>query len=183
MYLKYDNILPKVDPSSFVANTAVISGDVKIAKNCGIWFGCVIRGDVSPIIIGNNTNIQDNTIIHGTRANHLQNKTGDQPAAVNIGKNVTVGHGAIIHACNIADNAFIGMGSIIMDLAVVEENAMIAAGAVVTPKKIIKSGEIWAGNPAKFFRKMTDEEIKYIQVSADNYRQLADEYKVILQGK
>lgn len=177
--LAYRGIIPKIDPSAFIAKTAIISGDTIIGKNVGVWYGCVIRGDVEKIRIGDNTNIQDNTVIHVTRANHLQNKTGSEGGPTIIGSGVTIGHGAIIHACIIEDNAFIGMGSIIMDLAKVESFGMLAAGAVLTPKKIVKSGEIWAGNPAKYFRNLTMEEKEYIKISAANYVELAMEYKDI----
>ena len=177
--LTYRGITPQFDNSAFIASTAIISGDVKIGKNSGIWYGCVLRGDVSKIIIGNNTNIQDNSILHGTRPNHAQNKTGNQAAHVIVGDNVTVGHNAIIHACTIQDNAFIGMRSVVMDLAIVEEYGMLAAGAVLTPGKVIKKGQIWAGNPAKYFRDLSDVEKDYIKISADNYAELASEYKLI----
>ncbi|MDA7705204.1 gamma carbonic anhydrase family protein [Rickettsiales bacterium] len=175
--IKYNNILPQIDNSSFIAPNATISGDVKIGKNSGIWYGTVIRGDVAKIKIGNYTNIQDNSVIHVTRANHVQNKTNDEGGPTIIGDYVTIGHNAIIHACTIKDYSFIGMGAIIMDLAIIEENSMIAAGAVVTPGKIVKSGQIWAGNPAKYFRDLTQEEIDYIKISAMNYWDLAKEYK------
>jgi carbonic anhydrase/acetyltransferase-like protein (isoleucine patch superfamily) len=173
----YQGILPKIDESAFVAHNAIIAGDVEIGKNSSIWFGCVLRGDVTKITIGDNVNIQDNCVIHGTRPNHAQNKTGSEGAPVMIGDGVTIGHSAIIHACIIEDNAFVGMGSIIMDLARVEKFGMLAAGAVLTPKKIVKSGEIWAGNPAKFFRQMTQIEKDYIKISAQNYIELANEYR------
>jgi carbonic anhydrase/acetyltransferase-like protein (isoleucine patch superfamily) len=177
--LPYRGIAPTIESSAFVAHSAIISGDVKIGKNSGIWYGCVLRGDVTKIVIGENTNIQDNCVLHGTRPHHAQNKTGAEGAPVLIGNGVTIGHGAIIHACIIEDNAFIGMGSLIMDLARVEEYGMLAAGAVLTPGKVIKSGQIWAGNPAKYFRDMTQVEKDYIKVSADNYAELAREYKLI----
>lgn len=170
---------PSVDKSAFVASNAILSGDVKIGKNSGIWYGCVLRGDVTKIVIGENTNIQDNTVLHGTRPNHAQNKTGSEGAPVIVGNNVTIGHNALVHACVIEDYAFIGMGSIVMDLARIEKFGMLAAGGVLTPGKVIKSGQIWAGNPAKYFRDMTQSEKDYIQVSADNYAELAREYKEI----
>ena len=172
----YKNTFPQIDGSAFIAHNAIISGDVLIGKNSGIWFGCVLRGDVTRITVGENTNIQDNTVLHGTRANHAQNKTGSNGAPVIIGNNVTIGHNAIIHACVIEDNCFVGMGSIIMDLARIEEFGMLAAGAVLTPGKVVKSGQIWAGNPAKYFRDMSEVEKNYIKISADNYRDLASEY-------
>ncbi|MBM3580053.1 MAG: gamma carbonic anhydrase family protein [Alphaproteobacteria bacterium] len=175
----YNNIQPSIDPSAFVAHTAIISGDVSIGKNSGIWYGCVLRGDVTKITIGENTNIQDNCVLHGTRPNHAQNKTGSEGAPVIVGSNVTIGHNAIIHACVIEDYAFVGMGAIIMDLARVEKFGMLAAGAMLTPGRVVKSRQIWAGNPAKYFRDMTKEEIDYIQISADNYAQLAREYKLV----
>lgn len=175
--IKYCGILPEIAPSAFVASNAIVAGDVKIGENSGIWYGCVVRGDVSHIRIGKNTNIQDNSVIHVTRPNHVANKTGDAGAPTVIGDNVTVGHSAIIHACEIEDNAFVGMGSIIMDLARVEQYSMLAAGAVLTPGKVVKSGELWVGNPAKYFRDLTQEERDYIKVSADNYAKLAAQYK------
>ncbi len=175
--IPYRNIMPKISNLAFIAHNAIISGDVEIGDNSGIWYGCTIRGDVTKIVIGNNTNIQDNCVIHGTRPNHAQNKTGSEGAPVRIGDNVTVGHSAIIHACTIHSNSFIGMGSIIMDLAIVEEYGMLAAGAVLTPGKVVKSGQIWAGNPARYFRDLSQEEVNYIKISADNYFELASEYK------
>lgn len=175
--LAYRKKLPKIDESAFVAHTAILSGDVEIGKNSGIWYGCVLRGDVTKITIGENTNIQDNCVLHGTRPHHAQNKTGAEGAPVVVGNNVTIGHGAIVHACVIEDFAFIGMGSLIMDNARVEQYGMLAAGAVLTPGKVVKSGQIWAGNPAKYFRDMTQVEKDYIKVSADNYNELAREYK------
>ncbi len=177
--LKYRDILPKIDDSAFVAKNAIISGDTHIGEGSSIWYGCVVRGDVSHIRIGKNTNIQDNTVIHVTRPNHAANKTGDDGAPTIIGDNVTVGHSAIIHACIIEDNAFIGMGSVVMDMARVEEYSMLAAGAVLTPGKVVKSGQLWVGNPAKYFRDLTDVERNYIKTSADNYNELAMEYKEI----
>jgi carbonic anhydrase/acetyltransferase-like protein (isoleucine patch superfamily) len=175
--LPYRGIVPTIDSSAFIAHTAIISGDVKIGKNSGIWYGCVLRGDVAKITIGENTNIQDSCVLHGTRPNHAQNKTGSEGAPVVVGSNVTIGHKAIVHACIIEDYSFIGMGSVIMDLARVEQFGMLAAGGVLTPGKVIKSGQIWAGNPAKYFRDLTQAEKDYIKVSADNYAELAREYK------
>jgi len=174
--IKYRSILPKISDKALIAPNAIISGDIEIMENTNIWYNVVIRGDVAPIRIGKNTNIQDGTIIHVTRPNHLQNKTDENGAPTIIGDYVTIGHMAMIHACKIDSNAFIGMSSVIMDLVHIESEAMIAAGAVITPKKIIKRGEIWAGNPGKFLRKMSESEISYITKSAENYVELAKEY-------
>ncbi len=177
--IPYRNILPTIDNSAFIAHNAIISGAVEIGKNSSIWYNCVLRGDVTKITIGENSNIQDACILHGTRPNHAQNKTGDLGAQVIVGSNVTIGHNAIIHACIIEDNSFIGMGAIVMDLARVEQYGMLAAGGVLTPGKIIKAGQIWAGNPAKYFRDLTQIERDYIKISADNYCELAREYKIV----
>jgi carbonic anhydrase/acetyltransferase-like protein (isoleucine patch superfamily) len=174
--ITHKNFTPKIDHTSFIAKTAIISGDVQIGENSGIWYGTVIRGDVAKIKIGKFTNIQDNSVVHVTRANHIQNKTSDDGGPTSIGDYVTIGHGAIIHACTIEDFSFIGMGAIVMDLSVVEKYSMLAAGAVLAPGKIVKSGQIWAGNPAKYFRDLTDSEKEYIKISAENYHELAQEY-------
>ena len=176
--IKYNGILPAIHKSSFIASNAVISGNVTIGEGSGIWYFCVIRGDVSSVSIGSNTNIQDGTTIHVTRANHVANKTGSEGGKTTVGSNVTVGHNCIIHACTISDNCFVGMGSIVMDLSVMEPYSMLAAGSVLTPGKLVKTGELWGGVPAKKLRDLTKQESDYIQVSADNYNALAMEYKV-----
>lgn len=173
----YNNLMPKISNSAFVAKTAIVTGNVEIGDDSGIWYGCVLRGDVAKLSIGKNSNIQDNSVLHGTRPNHIQNKTGKDGAQVIIGDNVTIGHSALIHACTISDNSFIGMKAVVMDLAIVEPFSMLAAGGVLTPGKVIKSGQIWAGNPAKYFRDLTDQEKDYIITSANNYAILAKEYK------
>jgi carbonic anhydrase/acetyltransferase-like protein (isoleucine patch superfamily) len=159
-------ISPTISDKAFIAPGSAIIGDVEIGADCGIWFGCVVRGDVNIIRIGERSNIQDGTIIHVTR------KTG--PTI--IGKNVTVGHSVLLHACILEDDCFVGMHSTIMDGAVVESGGWVAAGALVTPGKRIPKGQIWAGNPAKYFRDLKPEERDFIPVSAQNYVDLAREY-------
>jgi len=167
LILPYKGIVPKIASDAFIAPGAVIIGDVEIGSQTNVWFGCIIRGDVNTIRIGSRTNIQDGTVIHVTR------KTGP----TKIGNNVTIGHSVLIHACTIEDDSFIGMHSTIMDNAVVRSKGMVAAGAIVTPKKEIPTGEIWAGNPARFLRKMRQEETDFIAISAQNYVELAEEYR------
>ncbi len=164
--MPYKNIWPNIDDGAFIAPTAAIIGDVTIGKGSGIWFNCVLRGDVEPITIGENTNIQDGSVVHCTRGG----------GKTIIGSNVTVGHKVLLHACILQDACFIGMGAILMDNVVVETGGMVAAGSLVTPNKIIAKGEIWAGNPAKFFRNLTQEEEDFIMISADNYRKHVYEY-------
>lgn len=165
--IKFKDMRPKIDTSAFIADGAVIAADVTVGANSGIWFNSVVRGDVSPVTIGKNTNIQDGSVIHTSRF--------DGPT--HIGDNITVGHMALIHACTLEDNCFVGMGSIIMDKAVVEEWGFIAAGSLVTPGKVIRKYELWAGRPAKFVRKITDDEIDYMMGNVQNYVELAKEYK------
>lgn len=165
--LPYRGVMPTIHPDAWIAPGAVVIGDVHIGAETNVWFGCVIRGDVMPIRIGARTNIQDGTVVHVTR------KTGP----THIGSGVTVGHQAIIHAATIEDDAFVGMGARVLDMAVVESGGFLAAGALLTPNKRVKKGEVWAGNPAKFFRPMTEEEIAYVPFSAVHYVALSKEYK------
>ena len=165
--LPFKGIVPRIDASAYIADGAVIAGDVKIEENTSVWFNCVLRGDVAPIVVGKNTNIQDGTVIHTSRF--------DGPTY--IGNNITIGHLALIHACRIEDNAFIGMQATIMDKAIIKEYAFVAAGSLVTPGKVVKAREMWAGRPAKFLRMVTDEEIDFMKDNVDNYINLARNYK------
>ncbi|MEX0997667.1 MAG: gamma carbonic anhydrase family protein [Flavobacteriaceae bacterium] len=130
---------PKFGANCFLAETAVIIGDVAMGNECSIWYNAVLRGDVHFIKLGNKVNVQDNAMIHCTY----------QKFPTTIGNNVSIGHNAIVHGCTIHDNVLVGMGSIIMDNCVVESHAIVAAGAVVTQNTHIKEGELWAGVPAK----------------------------------
>nr|AFK46651.1 unknown [Lotus japonicus] len=159
---------PTVDKDVFVAPSASVIGDVQVGKGSSIWYGTVLRGDVSSIRVGSGTNIQDNSLVHVAKSN-----LGGKVLPTIIGNNVTVGHSAVLHGCTVEDEAFVGMGAILLDGVVVEKNAMVAAGALVRQNTKVPSGEVWAGNPAKFLRKLTDEEIAFISQSATNYTNLA----------
>jgi carbonic anhydrase/acetyltransferase-like protein (isoleucine patch superfamily) len=159
-------VSPRISEKAFVAPGAAVIGDVEIGADTGVWFGCVIRGDVNHIRIGERTNIQDGTVIHVTR------HTG--PTL--IGSNVTIGHAALLHACTLQDGCFVGMRATVMDDVVVESGAMVAAGALVTPGKRVPAGQLWAGSPAKFFRELTDKEQAFIPISAENYVKHVREY-------
>ena len=165
--LSYQGVTPRIHPDAFVAPGAVVIGDVEIGKDSNIWFGCVLRGDVQSIRVGERTNIQDGSVIHVTR--------GTGPTF--IGSGITVGHMALIHAATLEDDCFVGMHATIMDGAIVETGGMVAAGALITPGKRVASGQIWAGNPAKFMRALSKAERDFIPVSAENYVQLGREYK------
>jgi gamma-carbonic anhydrase len=157
---------PSVHKSAFVAHGVSIIGDVQIGEGASIWFNCVLRGDVQRIVVGARTNIQDGCILHGT--------TNGAPTLV--GSDVTVGHGAILHACTIEDGGFVGFGARVLDGAIVRSGGMLAAGAVLTPGKVVGSGELWAGNPARLLRSLSDKEREAIPLSADRYVNLARRY-------
>jgi len=161
--------VPEIADDVFVADNAAILGDVKIGPKCGIWYGVTIRGDVEEIRIGSGTNIQDGTVIHiqeGVQGTY-------------IGDNVTIGHMAMLHACNLHDGAFVGMRSCVLDGAVVETRAMVAAGALITPGKIVRTGELWSGVPAKKFRDLTEKEFKYFDYSVAHYIERAAEFRAM----
>lgn len=165
--MPFKGVLPTIAADCFIAPTAVVIGDVVIGAGSSVWFNTVVRGDVHEIRIGENTNIQDGTVVHVTGG-----KFGTY-----IGSGITIGHGCVLHACTLEDNCFIGMGATIMDGAVVEAGAMVAAGAVVTPGKRVKSGELWAGSPAKLMRPLSEDDIAFFPKSAANYVRLAGEYR------
>lgn len=165
--LPYKGIMPTIHPDAFIAPGAVVIGDVHIGAKSNVWFGCVIRGDVNTIRIGERTNIQDGTVVHVTRI------TGP----TTIGSGITIGHSALLHACTLEDDCFIGMHATAMDGSVVEKGGMLAAGALLTPHKRVPSGQLWAGSPAKYFRDLNPEEQAFIPVSSNNYVELAQEYR------
>ncbi|KAI3717122.1 hypothetical protein L1987_68503 [Smallanthus sonchifolius] len=159
---------PLVDKDAFVAPGASVIGDVQVGRGSSIWYGCVLRGDVNSIRVGSGTNIQDNALVHVAKSNISGNVL-----PTTLGNNVTVGHGAVLHGCTVEDEAFIGMGATLPDGAYVEKNAMVAAGALVRQNTRVPFGEVWGGNPAKFMRNLTEEEIAFISQSATNYTNLA----------
>lgn len=146
----------------YIAEGAKIIGDVKIGKDSSVWYNAVIRGDSNSIVIGENTNVQDNAVLHTSHSYSLA-----------IGDNVTIGHGAIVHGCTIGNNVLIGMGAIVLDGAVVEDNCIIGAGALVTQDKVIPSGSLALGNPAKVVRELKREEMESILENANEYSEEA----------
>jgi carbonic anhydrase/acetyltransferase-like protein (isoleucine patch superfamily) len=151
---------PQLGENCFLAENAVVVGDVICGDDCSFWFNAVIRGDVNAIRMGSRVNVQDNAVIHCTY----------EKAATTIGNNVSIGHNAIVHGCTIHDNVLIGMGAIVMDNCVIESGSIIAAGAVLTEGTHVASGSVYAGVPAKKVKEVSPELFKgEVQRIANNY--------------
>ena len=166
--LRFDNRRPTIASTAFVAAGAILVGDVTLSDHSSIWYGAIVRGDVAPIRIGTRTNIQDGVVIHVSRY---------RPEGTIIGSNVTVGHLALIHACTLEDECLIGMKACVMDDAVVEQHAWVAAGALVTPGKRVLSGQLWSGTPARYVRDLRTDEIATIRDTAGLYVENAIQHR------
>lgn len=169
----FQQIWPDVPDSSFIFHGAQLIGSVKLGEGVSIWHNCVLRGDVNHIVIGARTNIQDGTMIHVS--------TRTYPTT--ICDDVLVAHKAMLHGCRLESNSFVGMCGIVMDNAVIEPDGMLAAGAMLTPGKRIKRGELWAGSPAKFLRFVKDSEIEKNRSMAEHYRLLAVQHDKDSRGE
>ena len=163
---------PHIAKGVYVHPSATIIGQVTIGENSSVWPGAVIRGDINFIIIGENTNIQDLSILH---VNH-RSKEDPEGSPLIIGDNVTIGHAVILHGCTIADECLIGMGSIVMDKVMIEKHVLLAAGSLVSSGALLESGHLYIGRPAKKVRALTEDEILSLQESAHSYVQGKDEY-------
>lgn len=163
--LPYKSTSPTIHPTAYIAPTAVLIGDVTIHEHASVWFGCVLRGDVSPITIGPRTNIQDNTVIHG-----------EDGCPTTIGSDVTVGHTAIIHAATVADRVLVGMGSVLLSRCSIGHDTIIGARALVTEEVAIPSGVLALGIPARVKRPLTPEEQTSILESSKHYLEYASNY-------
>jgi carbonic anhydrase/acetyltransferase-like protein (isoleucine patch superfamily) len=172
MIRPFRGIHPKIDPSAFVAETAVIIGDVEMGPQASIWYNCVARGDVNHIRIGARSNVQDLSMLHVTHKKHAD----DDGAPLIIGDDVTVGHSVTLHGCTLKNGCFIGMQAMVMDKAVVGEGALVGARALVTEGTIIPPNTLWVGAPAKYKRDLTPDEINWLQKSAGNYVKYALQY-------
>lgn len=163
---------PRLGKDVFIHDSAQVIGDVTLGDRVSVWPGTVIRGDVNSIVIGEDTNVQDTSILHVTR----KSQTNIEGAPLIIGKRVTIGHQVALHGCTIGDECLIGIGSIILDEAVVEPRVMLGAGSLVPPGKRLESGWLYMGSPAKKIRPLTEEEIADFYDSARRYVALVQQY-------
>lgn len=168
----YGNIHPKTGDKVYVDEQASVIGRVTLGDDCSVWPMVVIRGDVHSIDVGARTNVQDGSILHVTADNQFN--PGGFP--LTIGEDVTIGHGAILHACTIGNYCLIGMGATVLDGAVIENNVMVGAGSLVAPGKKLESGYLYLGNPARQTRPLTAKELDYLKFSSEHYVKLKNSY-------
>ncbi|MGJ8679915.1 gamma carbonic anhydrase family protein [Paraglaciecola sp.] len=169
---KYKNTLPTLGKNTYIDDSAVLVGEVTCGDDVSIWPLVAARGDVNFIKIGHRTNVQDGTVLHVTRTS--ESNPGGFPLI--IGEDVTVGHKCMLHGCTLGDRILVGMGAIIMDGVIVENDVFIGGGTLVPPNKTLKSGYLYVGNPAKQARPLKEAEIQFLKQSALNYIKLKDEY-------
>ena len=166
MIYDFEKNVPEIHPDAWVASNATIIGKVKLEKNSSIWFNAVLRGDIELITIGENSNIQDGSVLHT-----------DPGYPLTLGKGVTVGHLVMLHGCQISDNSLIGIGSIILNNAKIGKNCIIGANTLITENKTIPDNSLVVGSPGRVLRKVTDEEIKSIIENGQHYVQNSKKYK------
>jgi carbonic anhydrase/acetyltransferase-like protein (isoleucine patch superfamily) len=167
LILSYEKTVPTIADNTFIAPNATVIGDVVIGAESGIWFNCLLRGDVNEIRIGERTNIQDGSVVH----------VSGQGQGTYIGNDITIGHMALIHACTLEDGCFIGMNATVMDDCVVESGAMVAAGALVPPGKRVLAGQVWGGTPARYLRDIRESDLQMMRHTAPYYVELAHSYR------
>ena len=158
---------PRISPKAFIAPGAAVIGDVEIGEDTGVWFGCVVRGDVNYIRVGERTNIQDNSMLHVTWKKY----------PLTVGADVTVGHNVVLHGCTVKDAVLIGMGAILLDNCVVNSNSLIAAGTLIKEGFEVPEGVLVAGVPGKIIRELRPDEIEKIAQSARNYLFYVENYR------
>jgi carbonic anhydrase/acetyltransferase-like protein (isoleucine patch superfamily) len=167
MIRPYKGITPRIAEGCYVDDSAQVIGDVELAENASVWMNCVVRGDVNSIRIGANSNVQDNSVLHGMLNRYK----------VIVGEWVTIGHSVTLHGCIIADRCLIGMGSVILNNAVIGQGSIIAAGSVVPENTVVEPYSLWAGLPAKFKKKIEDDETQQMILQyARNYLGYKDQY-------
>jgi len=178
--LAFDGNVPRIDPAAFVAPGARLIGDVEIGPEASVWYNCVLRGDMNRIRIGARSNVQDGTVIHVDPP-----RPGGPEAGFPclIGEDVLIGHMAMVHGCMLHDRAFVGLGAIVMDGCVIEGDAMLAAGAMLTQGKRIPTGQLWAGRPAKYVRELRPDDLEGMRLGVAHYVALARRHAAALSGR
>ena len=169
---KFNDKQPIIGASVYIDDSAVVIGDVTLGDDVSIWPTAVLRGDVESITIGQGTNVQNGSVLHVTHAGRYT----DKGHPLTIGKSVTIGHKAVVHACTVGDYCLIGIGAIIMDDAVLEDYVMLGAGALVPPGKRLESGYLYVGSPARQARPLKDSEKEFLEYSAEHYVHLKNEH-------
>ena len=161
---------PRIHPSAFIAPGCRIVGDVEIGADASIWYNCVIRGDVNRVVIGARSNVQDGTVIHCDGPDRIQpDPRHSEGFPTLIGEDVLIGHMAMLHGCTIHDRGFVGLSTTVMNGCVIESDAMLAAGALLTPGKRIGARQLWGGRPAAFMRELTDSALAGMQQGVAHY--------------
>lgn len=173
MLHKFKDTTPVIGKNSWIAPSADVIGDVTCGEDCSIWFGCVVRGDVHYIKIGNRVNIQDLSMIHVTHYKKADKSDGNPTI---IEDDVTIGHRVMLHGCTIKKACLVGMSATILDGAVIGEESIVGAGALVTKNKVFPPRSLIVGSPAKVVRTLSDEEVKELYASATRYVEFKDDY-------
>ncbi|WP_435235587.1 gamma carbonic anhydrase family protein [Psychromonas sp. PT13] len=168
----FNQTFPTIGKDVYIDPFSSIIGDVELADDVNIWPMCVLRGDVNAIRVGKRTNIQDGSVLHVAR----KGEASLEGYSLNIGEDVTVGHKAMLHACQIGDRVLIGMGAIVLDNARIDDDVILGAGSLVPPNKHLQSGYLYLGSPAKAARQLTSDELAFLKRSASHYVKLKNEY-------
>ncbi|MBL0710133.1 MAG: gamma carbonic anhydrase family protein [Colwellia sp.] len=168
----YKGVFPNVKDSNYIDHSAVLVGDITLADDVSIWPLVAARGDVNTITIGARTNVQDGTVLHVTH----KNKENPEGYPLIIGKDVTIGHKCMLHGCTLGDRVLVGMGTIILDNSIIEDEVFIGAGSLVPPNKTLVSGYLYVGNPVKQVRPLKDSEMAFLKKSALNYVNMKNNY-------
>jgi carbonic anhydrase/acetyltransferase-like protein (isoleucine patch superfamily) len=172
MIRSFRGVTPRIGENSYIDESAVVIGDVEMGDNCSVWPMTVIRADINKIRIGNNTNIQDGSVLHVTHRGPFS----PEGAELHIGDQVTVGHKVLLHGCRIGNQCLIGMGSIVTDNAIIEDRVIIGSGSLVPPNKVLESGYLYFGNPVVQKRPLSEREIEFLSYVSEHYVLMKESY-------